>query len=306
MWAWDREVEGSPTALLGTLQGDMGRAAQSTLLLSCRLNAALSRPAQRGIGLAQAEPTRPTVNAHGSRTQEHLSVSPSRTPTSPGALCERSPRSLLSGTANRGRSRVRSASGPFGLLSPTFSATERLSLRLFSASRVFPFAPSPALPPIAAAWAFPQRRVERICPKTSPIGQDGGGARRPGLHLAARPRPRASIRHPVLVCVRAPGPSERLAEGLRRSDPPVTQLGHHAARGWGLSDARRLAWPRLPGGVCSRRAVLAGGQGVPWLRGQRAQLRLGAARSRQQHLLGRRRAAGPAAGRHFCEVGWCF
>lgn len=90
--------------------------------------------------------------------------------------------------------------------------------------------------------------VERICPKTSPIGQDRGGARRPGLHLAARPRPRASIRHPVLVCVRAPGPSERLAEGLRRSNPPVTQLGHHTARGWGLSDARRLAWPRLGGG----------------------------------------------------------
>lgn len=65
MWAWDREVEGSPTALLGTLQGDIGRADQSTLLLSCRLNTALSQPAQRGIGLAQAEPTHPTVNAHG-------------------------------------------------------------------------------------------------------------------------------------------------------------------------------------------------------------------------------------------------
>lgn len=38
-------------------------------------------------------------------------------------------------------------------LSPTFSATERLSLRLFSASRVFPFAPSPALPLITATWS---------------------------------------------------------------------------------------------------------------------------------------------------------
>lgn len=97
----------------------------------------------------------------------------------------------------------------------------------------------------------------------------------------------------------SPGPRVRQGAGpvrAPRGRPKTEQPARDPARA-----------PRCPGvGARSRRAVLAGRQGVPWLRGRRAQLRLGAARSRQQHLLGRRRAAGPAAGRHFCEVGWCF
>lgn len=177
----------------------------------------------------------PTAAAH-KNTCQYLQAAPQR-PQGPSA--RGAPGASSAGRRTVGARGLGQRAGPSAF---THLLRDGASLSPF----IFRF---PCFPVCAFARSSPDHcHVERICPKTSPIGQDRGGARRPGLHLAAWPRPRASIRHPVLVCVRAPGPSERLAEGLRRSNPPVTQLGHHAARGWGLSDARCLAWPRLGGG----------------------------------------------------------
>lgn len=108
-------MAGSPTAPLGTLQGDVGRAAQSTLLLSRRLHAAPSRPAQRGVGPGLTEPTRPTVNACGHaltlrppKWGAHAALRDAHSVTRPRWWCLwRCTRSLRERQAGRGRTASR-------------------------------------------------------------------------------------------------------------------------------------------------------------------------------------------------------